>query len=235
MRKKIIRAFIVPAVLLVISCAPKTDIFIQPTGDAVLTIDIQSLPIMEKMIENAGNFSNGTQKQGSIFSTDGIKKSLEQKKIQVLTIETKDFAGIKAKVKIRSVNNPNPSFFNVDAANGTALLNITRANIKEFIDLLSAEEKEYADLLLAPILTGEEMSPKDYENLIKAAYGETPALELKRAKLKIAFTCPKKVLGITAPSPSFVKKDGNKAYAEIPLTNLLCLTDAIGIEVRYVP
>ena len=88
---------------------------------------------------------------------------------------------------------------------------------------------------MAPALTGEELTSKEYEELIKSAYGEKTADELKRAKLRISVTCPKKVQSITVTPLGTGRKEGNKAYIEVPLSKLLSLKNNIFVEVRYVP
>lgn len=220
--------------LFLTACSPKADIFIQPSGDAIITMDIKSSPIMNTVFKSVSQLSDEDMSK-SIFNKDSIKMELEQKKIQVLKMETNSIADITAKLKIWKDNNTNPAFFNVDNKAGKISLNIGTQNIKEFAGLLSEDDREYIDLLMAPALSGETMSKEEYETLIEAVYGNKLASELKKAKFKIEVSCPKKVQRINITPIGMGKKNGNKAYLEIPVSDILCLQDSIFIEITYTP
>ena len=234
MHKKII--FCLIAAVILTACSPKADIFIQDSGDAVITVDVKASSLLESLVENAAGFSEGEKKENkSVFNIEEIKAELESKHIRVLSMETQGAAGIKTKLKILTGDEAAPPFLKTEPKEGKLSLNIGNADIREFVNLLSEDDREYVELLMAPALTGEELTSKEYEELIKSAYGEKTADELKRAKLRISVTCPKKVQSITVTPLGTGRKEGNKAYIEIPLSKLLSLKNNIFVEVRYVP
>ena len=224
-------------IILAASCTPKTDIFVQPSGDAVLTLDIKTSPIMNTLIESISNFSEEEKAANkSIFNTEEIKAQLEEKGVKVLSIGTQSLAGISTKIKIfKEQMQDDNSFIKVDMKKGTLLFAIGPDNIKEFINMLSSDDREYVELLMAPALTGENITSEEYLEVIKSAYGEKLAAELKKSVLHVSVTCPKKVQNIKVTPFGRGQKDGTKASANIPLTEILCIQDPIFVEVIFTP
>lgn len=223
--------------LFVLSCTPKADIFVQPAGNAVVTLDIKTSPLMDVLLANVANFSEEEQKEKkSIFNTEEIKAQLEEKGINVLSIATESLAGINAKIKIQKEQMEDAnSFVKVDMKKGNLLFSIGPDNIKEFVNLLSDDDRAYIELLMAPAITGENISTKEYIELIESAYGEKLANELKNSKLSVSVTCPKKVRDIKVTPFGRGQKDGTKAFANIPLVEILCVRDPIFVEVTFIP
>ncbi len=240
MKKKIIYALTMMLILLLtigtMSCTPKTNVFVQPTGNVVVTIDIASSEVMDSIVANFANFSEEEKKENaSIFETEQIKKELEKQGLKVFYVKANSMAGIQAKFKVfqKHMQGEN-SFVKTDMKKGLLSLSIGPKNIQEFVNMLSAEDREMLDMLMAPVFTGEDLSEAEYiENM--AAFGPTLANELKRSKMKISVTCPKKVRSIEIkPFGKGVKK-GNKAFIEIPLTRILCVKKPIFAEVKFRP
>ncbi len=241
MKKRIMNTFIASIVLLfalgLMSCSPKTDVFVQPSGDAVVTINITSSKVMDTMIANFGNFSEEeTKENASIFDAEQIKTELENSGFKVLHVKTNSLAGISAKFKIynKQMQGEN-AFVRTDMKKGLLYLSIGPQNIQEFVQMLSEEDREYLDLLMAPVLTKEKLNEKEYEAMIKATYGDTLANELKKSKFSISVTCPKKVMGIQVKPFGKGKKNGTKAFIQIPLTRILCVQEPIYAEVKFRP
>jgi hypothetical protein len=217
------------------ACAPKADIFIQQSGDAVITLDIKTGATVDMLLENTAQFTDAEKAESSsIFKTEEIKKALEDKGIKVLSMSTESIAGINAKIKIMSkdMNNDN-AFVKTDIKAGLLYLSIGPENIKEFVNMLSEDDREYIDLLMAPAITGENLSAAEYEDLIKQGYGEKLAKELKKSKFNISLTCPRKINSITIKPFGSVSKNGNKGTVDIPLSELLCVHEPIFIEVKF--
>lgn len=221
------------SVLFVFSCTPKTEIFIQPSGDAIVTIDITAAAVMETLVKNVTQFS-GNGNTESIFDVQEIREKLDGGNIQVLSMSTDSVAGIKTKLKIKNTGT-HSDFVTVDIKNGLLLLKIAPENIREFSDTLSADDKEYLNLLMAPVLTGVDSSAFEYEELIKSAYGEKLAIELKKSSFKSVITCPKKIQSVKITPIGKIKKEAEKAFVEIPLSELLCLTEPVFAEVKFTP
>ncbi len=235
--KNSLKCILFSAVILAASCSAKTDVFIQPSGDAVVTIDIQPSAVLDSLLENVSGFTEEEKAENkSIFNTEEIKTQLEEKGVKVLSISTQSFAGITAKLKITGdkMNDEN-SFVKIDMEEGAFLFEIKPDSIKEFVNILSADDKEYIELLMAPVLTGEKLDGEGYIAVIKAAYGEKLAAELKKSMLKVSVTCPKKVRDISVKPFGKGQKNGNKAYANIPLVEVLCVNEPIFVEVTFIP
>ena len=64
MHKKII--FCLIAAVILTACSPKADIFIQDSGDAVITVDVKASSLLESLVENAAGFSEGEKKRKQV-------------------------------------------------------------------------------------------------------------------------------------------------------------------------
>lgn len=217
------------------ACAPKADIFIQQSGDAVITLDIKTGKTVDTLLESTAQFTDEEKTESSsIFKIEEIKRALEEKGIKVLSMSTESVGGINTKIKImnKDMNDEN-AFVKTDMKAGLLSLSIGPENIKEFVNMLSDDDKEYIDLLMAPAITGEDLSVEEYEDLIKQGYGEKLAKELKKSKFNVSLTCPRKIKSITIKPFGFISKNGNKGTVDIPLSELLCVKDPIFIEVKF--
>ena len=209
--------FVLIAGLVLTACAPKADVFVQASGDVVLTLDIQTGKTIDALLENAAQFTEEEKaKSPSIFNTEEIKQQLESKGIKVLNMTTNSIAGINAKIKIMNKDmDSESSFVKTDMKTGLLSLSIGPDN------------------LMAPAITGEPIGTAEYEELIKAAYGDKLASDLKKSKFHVSITCPKKIKSIKITPFGYSSKDGNKGIVDIPLSELLCVRDPIFVEVKF--
>lgn len=67
---------------------------------------------------------------------------------------------------------------------------ISPESMQAFVQSLPQESQDYFELLMAPVLTGEEMTPEEYIDLVASFYGQPLADELKTANIKVALKCP---------------------------------------------
>ena len=227
--------FVLIAGLVLTACAPKADVFVQASGDVVVTLDIQTGKTIDALLENAAQFTEEEKaKSPSIFNIEEIKQQLESKGIKVLNMTTNSIAGINAKIKIMNKDmDSESSFVKTDMKTGLLSLSIGPDNIKEFVNLLSEDDREYIELLMAPAITGEPIGTAEYEELIKAAYGDKLVSDLKKSKFHVSITCPKKIKSIKITPFGHSSKDGNKGIVDIPLSELLCVRDPIFVEVKF--
>lgn len=232
MKKNILKIILVPIFPILLSCAPKADIFVQDSGDLVLTLNIIPSKTTEQILEKFMEFSDDG-KSNSVFNTEEMKESLKKENIDVLEMKTQSLAGISTKVKLKKENRTAAEFFVFDGSEGKLACKITPANIKEFAGMLSSEDREYFDLLMAPVLTGESMNAAEYEALISSAYGETIAKDLKKSKFVMTFRFPKKITAASIKPFGKIETSGVNAVSEIKLTDLLTVKEEISIEIKY--
>lgn len=233
MKRSFIKVILISGfVLILFSCAPKADIFVQDSGDLILTLNIIPGKTTEQIIHKFMEFSE-SERNDSIFNVEEIRESLKKENINVLDIKTESLAGINAKLKFKQENQSMSELFTLDKEKGRLACKITSANIKEFVSMLSDEDREYFDLLMAPILTGENLNSAEYEELISAAYGETLAKDLRKSLFTISFQFPKKVSKASIKPFGRLNTNDSKVTAEIKLTDLLTIKDSINIEINY--
>ncbi len=241
MKKKIIYALTMMLVLLctiaTISCTPKAEVFVQSSGNVVVTIDIASSEVLDSIAASFTNFSEEEKKENaSIFETEQIKKELEKQGLKVLYVKSNSLAGIQAKFKVfkKHMQGEN-SFVKTDMKKGLLSLSIGPKNIQEFVNMLSEEDREMLDMLMAPVFTGQDLSEAEYIDVIKGSFGPTLTNELRRSKMKISVKCPKKVRSIEIKPFGKGTKQREKAFIEIPLIRILCVKEPIFAEVKFRP
>jgi hypothetical protein len=121
----------------------------------------------------------------------------------------------------------------VDLQGKSLSLSLTRDSIGEIIALLPPETKDYLDILMAPVFTGEILTPGEYKEVIGAAYGKTLASELDAAALSITLHTPGPAKTVRAPSPIQSSLKTGAATIVIPLTTILVLEQDISITVTW--
>ena len=72
-------------------------------------------------------------------------------------------------------------------------------------------------VLMSPLVTGEDMSAEEYEDLLSEIYGKGVASELLSGKFKVDFVCP----------------NGKILSQEIPIANLLASNETIDFVFEY--
>lgn len=103
------------------------------------------------------------------------------------------------------------------------------------VSLLPEETVSYTELFMAPIFTGEQMSPDEYTDLIAAVYGQQLADELDAASFKITILVPGKTTSVSLPENlnATSETDEDSALINIPLSSLLTLSDTQSILVFF--
>lgn len=125
-------------------------------------------------------------------------------------------------------------FFSQDKTKKRIHLNINASSFLDIVKLLPKETRDMLDLLMAPVLTGEKMSIKEYQENIAAFYGKTLADELVQSTVSLVIECPSPVIQTTTNINNIkTKATGKAAHISIPLTMILTLEEPIVCSIQY--
>lgn len=123
----------------------------------------------------------------------------------------------------------------VTCAENSLTLIFSPETIQGIVSSLPQETQELFDLLMAPVLTGEEMSHKEYVDLVGSVYGEELAAEIDSALFYVSLECPENCT-IKKTSLSNLKNavtGQKKASFSIPLADFLCITKAWTFSITW--
>lgn len=123
------------------------------------------------------------------------------------------------------------------AGDGPDVLSFTlsQETAQYIISLLPEETASYTELFMAPLFTGETMSPAEYEDLIAAVYGNQLASELMYSRFTFSLSVPGSITSVSVPAilNASTSKNGGNVQIIIPLSSLLTLTQAQSILVFF--
>ncbi len=123
----------------------------------------------------------------------------------------------------------------IACAENSLTLIFSPETIQGIVSSLPEETRELFDLLMAPVLTGEEMSRKEYVDLVGSVYGEELADEINSALFQVSLECPDNcTIKKTALSNLNTAVTGlKKASFSIPLADFLCITKAWTFSITW--
>ena len=118
-----------------------------------------------------------------------------------------------------------------------AVLRISPENIASFLEMLPQESRDFIDMLMAPLFTGDNIPPAEYEELIGAAYGKKIAAELRSAEFVLTVDVPYTIPTARISPVGTVTvqtRSGNtsRASIRIPLLELLCTVGTIEAQLQ---
>ena len=131
---------------------------------------------------------------------------------------------LKVRAKFATVTDRNNNNFPLLSRTENSLsLTISPETMAELVGFLPEDTKDYIDLLMAPIFTGEELSPEEYVDVIRGLYGPSVAENLLSSIINISFIAEKNITDIELfpEDLGVISKQGKKASFQIPLHKIL--------------
>ena len=107
-------------------------------------------------------------------------------------------------------------------------INLDRASAPELISRLSPEIEDYLSALMAPAVTGEAISTREYLDLLAMVYSRPLADEVAVARVRASIEFPRPVTEVSGGTAA-----GKKAEFNIPLTDLLVLEKPLSYTVKW--
>lgn len=207
------------------SCTPSVKIDIKQDDSAKMEFSTS----LSKSIEGSIRSLMGLQNNDPLYKEGPVRASLEATGLQVESINFPSMTGIEIKAGIKNINTSlnyaKDAVKVVPKGSGKeAVVQFSPQIITEALNFMPEETRTYADLLMAPVFTGEEMSPDEYLFLLSMVYGETLANELAKSVFFVEITAPSPVkqASLSDTSLGSVSITGKKAVFTISLYKLLC-------------
>lgn len=118
---------------------------------------------------------------------------------------------------------------------GSISFTLSPETAQYIVSLLPEETASYTELFMAPLFTGEIMSPTEYEDLVAAVYGNQLSDELADSRFTLNISVPGTVTSVTIPASlkATYSKNGENALISLPLSSLLTLSDSHSILVFF--
>lgn len=215
-------------IFLLAGCSASAHIAV--TGNAGYAVNAEFLPsaLLEKNTAHLLNQANA----GSVFNQDELNASLTENGLEVKDIRLHGTMGLTVEGLLPQSHTVLKECIQYNAAQKALSVVISPENVHALVQMFPPESRNFIDMLSAPLFTGEQMTKKEYEELIAVAYGKKIAAELQKAVFTLSIDVPYQIRSAhIAPIGTIEYKNGqpSRASIRIPLTDLLCATDTIRI------
>ena len=219
-----------------ISCAPQINGSVAADGSAAFSVSLSLEPRMTTLIRSLSAAAGQTD--GPVLDGPAIAQSMSGAPgIASVALRNTSPSAVEGQVQISQINEFLAAergfiFFEQGASGGICRISINRENGPMIIELLSKEVSDYLSALMAPLATGEEMSTREYLDLVAAFYSRAVADEIASSRVRASIEFPGPITGIIAPGQGGTIY-GRRANFDIPLLDLLVLAEPLLFEVRW--
>ncbi|MGP1444031.1 hypothetical protein [Treponema sp.] len=223
------------AVFSIAACSSSAHIVIRDKADYNLTVEFAASSLLEKNITHLLKQKDEHSEGISIFNAQELKDSLTAAGIKVTGITLRGAMSLRIAGTVPGNHKTLKRFISYDRKNKRTTLRISSESIASFLTSLPQDSKDFIDMLMAPLFTGDALSPAEYEELIGSAYGKKLAAELRSAVFTLTIDVPYAVQNtqITPAGTLTIQKKtpaGSRAMVEIPLIDLLCAVTPIEVQ-----
>lgn len=201
--KKIYLALYLLVLTAFTGCGTKIAVTSLGDGNSSIELNLELGKIFEKVLDEstaALNEMNGNQKP-NFFYAEEIKGSLVKAGLKNVVVSSPD----RTKLNVSFTGN----FEFIECKKNSVVLKLNPEAMKKFAGSLGAEFMSIMDLFMAPVITGEEMSQKDYKETLSAIYGTELADDLAGSAIQM----------------TLCSASGKKKNFSIPLIQLLTLEE----------
>ena len=225
------------AVCITAACSSTAHIVIRDNTDYDLTAEFVPGSLLEKNITHLLKQKNEQVDGQSIFNTQELKEAFIKEGISVQNITLQGALGLRLVCTVPHNHELLKDVIAYDKKGRKAVLRISPENIASFLEMLPQESRDFIDMLMAPLFTGDNIPPAEYEELIGAAYGKKIAAELRSAEFVLTVDVPYTIQTARISPVGTVTvqmRSGNtsRASIRIPLPDLLCTVGTIEAQLQ---
>lgn len=225
------------AVCITAACSSTAHIVIRDNTDYDLTAEFVPGSLLEKNITHLLKQKNEQVDGQSIFNTQELKEAFIKEGISVQNITLQGALGLRLVCTVPHNHELLKDVIAYDKKGRKAVLRISPENIASFLEMLPQESRDFIDMLMAPLFTGDNIPPAEYEELIGAAYGKKIAAELRSAEFVLTVDVPYTIPTARISPVGTVTvqtRSGNtsRASIRIPLLELLCTVGTIEAQLQ---
>src|SRR5574344_2280659 len=182
-------------------------------------------------------------KEEPVFSAKEIGDSLAAGDMTNVSVSTPTISSISVYGKLPApanqtvtLKNNNAKVANFVACTKNSLtLILSPSTMYGIAASLPEDAKSYLDLLMAPVFSGETMSPSDYIDLVATVYGQELSDELQSSAVKITLSSPEgtSIKKTALSDATNVKTAADQVTFLIPLAEFLTLSDTKTFSITW--
>lgn len=225
------------AVCITAACSSTAHIVIRDNTDYDLTAEFVPGSLLEKNITHLLKQKNEQVDGQSIFNTQELKEAFIKEGISVQNITLQGALGLRLVCTVPHNHELLKDVIAYDKKGRKAVLRISPENIASFLEMLPQESRDFIDMLMAPLFTGDNIPPAEYEELIGAAYGKKIAAELRSTEFVLTVDVPytiqtARISPVGTVTIQTKTEKTSRASIRIPLLELLCTAGTIEAQLQ---
>jgi len=234
----------VPLLALFFSCSARIDGVVREGGAADLTLSTSLEPRTQTLISSLRDFMGGAA-NGPILDGPAMASSMAAAPgVKAVSLKNTGPSALEGTISISDVGN----FLSAETANssspdgvrfisytegrtaGTSSITITlnRDSAPDLVSRLSPEVNDYLSALMAPAVTGDICSSKEYLDLVASVYGRPLADEINTARIRASVEFPRPVSAVRGGNAA-----GKRVDFEVPLVDILVLEQPLLYTVSW--
>lgn len=229
---------IVPFLALFFSCSAKIEGNVRDGGSAELMLKTALEPRTIALIRSLRGFM-GDASGESILDGQAISRSMSASAgIRSVSLKNTGPSALDGGISISSLDNflvgsgAKGRFIiytqGRDPGTSSIVILLDRNSAPEIISMLSEEVGEYLSALMAPAVTGEICTKKEYLDLVSSIYSRPLADEINAARIRATIDFPRPVTAVRGGTAS-----GKQAVFDVPLADILSLEMPLRYEVSW--
>lgn len=215
------------------SCTTSVSLDARTDKSGAIAMQTKLSPSVQTLVSSLA----GVDSTEDLFDAAQIRASLKAAGFAVtgLKFPSKSAITVTAETKnITTMLRGSKDFLTVTKSNGVndMRIKLTPENVRKAVAVMPEDTALYIELLIAPIFTGEAMTPQEYTDLIAIAYGDKIAQDLQKARVNLMFSVPGTIISaeMTNSKENDIAVKDKTITMSIPLVTLL--TDLKGTECR---
>jgi len=225
MKKQIILILAILCLIL-IGCSARIDGSLSANGSATLSINMSLERGITALVQRM--FTAGGQ-AGPILDGSAIAKSMSDSPgVISASFRNTSPSAIEGQVRLSQVKDFGFVSIEQGASGGRCIININGENSQEVLELLSPDITNYLNALMAPVATGEEMTKREYLDIVTSFYNKTISDEIASSRVRVSIEFPGVVTAVKGGTFS-----GRRANFDIPLLDILVLEAPLIYEVSW--
>jgi len=207
---------------------------IPATGNQSLEFSGVASPAAENLLRRFSQPVSGTANTMAFIDENLLRLSLNQAGLTIRSLTLTGGTGLAMNLELDARQTLIKDALTLDREKRTARIELTRSLVGRTVNLLPASTRDYLDLLMAPSLGYDDMSRKEYEDLVAVAYGNTMLAELRSSRFTLTLRTPSPIRTARIPEGEGTAHIvGTSAVFNIPLVALLTLEKPIILEVFW--
>ena len=191
--------------LFLASCTTEVTLTLQKDDSVAITFEGGAGKAFAKMISSAAGVTCGAENQ-LFIDTDSVSYELAKAGFSDVNVNQKNEGTVSISMKDMKQSS---YLFNskiVKAEKGRLVAAISRKSLEDFYSSSDEQTRMILDLFLAPVFNAEEMTEKEYIEMVSSFYGEGAGKEVGESLVKI----------------NLISKDGSKQTIAYPLSQIFC-------------